>query len=100
MTDTSHVALQCITAPDVPPPAGHYSHAVKAGNWIFVSGVLPVTASPKADFAAQAEAALNLCRLAAADCGWPQVGAMYGLYRRHRPLARLQPAIRAVSARP
>ncbi|MEN3258670.1 RidA family protein [Sodalis endosymbiont of Spalangia cameroni] len=75
MTEISHVALQCITAPDVPPPAGHYSHAVKTGNWVFVSGVLPVTVTPEADFAAQTEAALRQCQqiLAAAGCGWPQV---------------------------
>ncbi|CRL45916.1 hypothetical protein SGGMMB4_04067 [Sodalis glossinidius str. 'morsitans'] len=32
MTDTSHVALQCITAPDVPPPAGHLFPCGKSGQ--------------------------------------------------------------------
>ncbi len=29
---------EIITSPDAPPPVGPYSHAVKAGNLVFVSG--------------------------------------------------------------
>ena len=27
------------------PPGGHYAHAVRAGEWVFVSGQLPITPS-------------------------------------------------------
>lgn len=30
-----------ITADGVPPPAGHYSHAIRAGDFLFVSGQVP-----------------------------------------------------------
>jgi 2-iminobutanoate/2-iminopropanoate deaminase len=44
------------------PPGGHYSHAVTAGGFVFVSGQLPVlpdgTHAPDADFATQATQAL------------------------------------------
>lgn len=75
MSDERPNTIISITAPEVPLPAGHYSHAVKTGNLVFVSGVLPVTVTPGADFSAQARAALELCRsiLAAAGCGWEQV---------------------------
>ena len=29
----------------MPPPGGHYSHAVSAGNLVFISGQLPITAT-------------------------------------------------------
>jgi 2-iminobutanoate/2-iminopropanoate deaminase len=32
-----------LMANDLPRPAGHYSHAVRAGGLVFVSGLLPVT---------------------------------------------------------
>jgi 2-iminobutanoate/2-iminopropanoate deaminase len=32
-----------LMATDLPRPAGHYSHAVRAGGLVFVSGLLPVT---------------------------------------------------------
>ncbi|MBD1553087.1 RidA family protein [Pseudomonas typographi] len=68
-------SLQCITAAGVPAPAGHYSHAVKVGDLVYVSGVLPVTVAPEADFVAQAHAAMVLCEkiLQAAGCTWAQV---------------------------
>lgn len=33
----------CVTAPKAPPPVGPYSHAVIAGNFVFVSGMGPFT---------------------------------------------------------
>ncbi|NDL65853.1 RidA family protein [Acerihabitans arboris] len=75
MPEEKTTLLHSIMTLEAPPPAGHYSHAVKTGNLVFVSGVLPVTVSPEADFTAQARAALDLCQhiLAAAGCGWAQV---------------------------
>ncbi|AOY95972.1 enamine deaminase RidA [Cupriavidus sp. USMAA2-4] len=29
--------------PSLPPPGGHYSHAVRANGFVFVSGQLPIT---------------------------------------------------------
>lgn len=33
--------LRTITAPDAPAPLGHYSHAVHAGDFLFLSGMVP-----------------------------------------------------------
>jgi len=30
-----------IVAAEAPPPAGHYSHAIRAGDFLFVSGQVP-----------------------------------------------------------
>lgn len=38
-----------INAPDVPPPGGHYSHAVAYGGFIYVSGQLGRTKGMSAD---------------------------------------------------
>lgn len=57
------------------PPAGHYSHAVRAGDFVFISGQLPTPATgahdPSAPLEAQCDQALaNLClALRSADCG-------------------------------
>ncbi|WP_277185916.1 RidA family protein [Caballeronia sp. BR00000012568055] len=37
-------AIKLINAPGLPIPAGHYSHATRAGNLVCVSGQLPVRA--------------------------------------------------------
>ena len=34
--------MEDILAPTLPKPAGHYSHAVRAGGLVFVAGLLPV----------------------------------------------------------
>jgi 2-iminobutanoate/2-iminopropanoate deaminase len=68
-----------ITAPDVPAPRGHYSHAVTANGLVFVSGQLGVRAdgSHTADqpFEVQARQTLvNLIAiLKAAGCGTADV---------------------------
>jgi len=36
------MSFEDIMAPTLPRPAGHYSHAVRAGGLVFVSGLLPV----------------------------------------------------------
>lgn len=35
------VGREAIVAAGAPPPAGHYSHAVRAGEFLFVSGQVP-----------------------------------------------------------
>jgi len=39
------MTLKFITAPDAAPAGGHYSHAVSANGFTFVSGILPVVAA-------------------------------------------------------
>lgn len=63
--------VQQITAHDVAAPGGHYSHAVRDGDTIYISGQLPVapdgTHRADADFARQARLALaNLLAVAKA----------------------------------
>ncbi|MBI3523087.1 MAG: RidA family protein [Betaproteobacteria bacterium] len=54
-------------------PGGHYSHAVRAGGLVFVSGQLPVTAQghtlKDAPFGVQARQSLDNCRVALAEAG-------------------------------
>ena len=54
--------IRCANPADAAPPGGHYSHAVTAGSFVFISGQLPVrpcgTHAPEADFATQANLAL------------------------------------------
>jgi len=70
--------MKLITIPGAPPPAGHYSPAVEAGGFVFVSGML-ASADPadaqKMNFEAQARQVLARCAqaLAAAGCSLNQV---------------------------
>ena len=51
---------QVVTGPDLPPPIGPYSHAARAGGFVFVSGqpgVNPVTGAVPASFGGQARQA-------------------------------------------
>ncbi|MGL4727591.1 MAG: RidA family protein [Bosea sp. (in: a-proteobacteria)] len=103
-----------ITAPDVPAPRGHYSHAVKANGFLFVSGQLGVRedGSHTADqpFETQARQTLdNLMRiLKAAGCGpadvakvtvyivgmehWALFNALYAeVFGAHRPARAVVP---------
>ena len=70
--------MRLINVPGLPPPAGHYSPAVQAGGFVFVSGMLP-SADPldarRHDFAAQSRMALARCRqvLEAAGCSLQDV---------------------------
>jgi reactive intermediate/imine deaminase len=51
------MSIEEIMAVGLPRPAGHYSHAVRAGGLVFVAGLLPVAADGRAlggePFAAQ-----------------------------------------------
>ena len=55
------------------PPAGHYTHAVRAGDWVFVSGQLPITASGEklvdASFETQARQVLANVEAAVVSAG-------------------------------
>lgn len=75
MSTQKNDAIELITAPSVPRPGGHYSHAARAGNLLFVSGVLPVAVNPGDSFEAQSRAAMDQCQriLEAARCGWTDV---------------------------
>ena len=65
--------MEFIQSPQLPPPAGHYSPAVRAGGFVFVSGVLPGT--DVSGFEPQVRDALERCRLVlqAAACDLHQV---------------------------
>lgn len=56
MAGNAHL-IQLIQPEDVAPPGGHYSHAVVANGFVFVSGQLPITADgqrlTQASFATQ-----------------------------------------------
>jgi reactive intermediate/imine deaminase len=70
--------MQLIHVPGAPPPVGHYSTAVEAGGFVFVSGMLPSAKPEDADqhdFEAQSRMVLARCEqvLAAAGCRLDQV---------------------------
>jgi 2-iminobutanoate/2-iminopropanoate deaminase len=71
--------IQLINAPELPVPAGHYSHATRAGNLLCVSGQLPIrpdgTHTGDLPFSIQAEQALGNLRavLQAAGAGFKDV---------------------------
>lgn len=106
--------IRCVNPAESAPPGGHYSHAVSAGGFVYVSGQLPVlpdgTHAPEADFAAQAAQALaNLfAALAAAGTSrqaivkvtvyvtdiadWPVFNALYAqAMGDHRPARTVVP---------
>lgn len=107
-------AIETISAPELPAPAGHYAHAVAYKDLVFVSGQL----APRADgshtaqepFAAQARQALAnlLAILRAAGCGpqdvvkvtaylvgvenWPEFNRIYAeSFGAHRPARSVVP---------
>ncbi|KND58149.1 Translation initiation inhibitor [Candidatus Burkholderia verschuerenii] len=59
-------SIELINAPGLPVPAGHYSHATRAGNLVCVSSQLPVrpdgTHTSDLPFEAQAEQTLQNVR--------------------------------------
>jgi 2-iminobutanoate/2-iminopropanoate deaminase len=71
--------IQLINAPELPVPAGHYSHATRAGNLVCISGQLPIrpdgTHTGDLPFSIQAEQALGNLRavLQAAGAGFKDV---------------------------
>lgn len=104
--------MEIITAPDVPSPKGHYSHAVAANGLIFVSGILPEPASSGEpdSFERQVRAVFARCQqiLAAADSSlddvvqctayisdvalWPEFNDLYGsIFGAHKPARAVVP---------
>lgn len=70
--------MQLFNIPGAPLPVGHYSQAVEAGGFVFVSGMLPSTDPDDArqhGFEAQSRMVLARCAqvLAAAGCRLDQV---------------------------
>jgi reactive intermediate/imine deaminase len=70
--------MKHIATPDAPPPGGHYSQAVQAGGFVFVSGMLPgadAVSTGADNFERQVRAALQHCErvLAAAGCTFKDV---------------------------
>jgi reactive intermediate/imine deaminase len=121
--------VEYIHTDEAPAPGGHYSQATAYGDLVFVSGQLPITAGPAADFATQAKSALAslMSILRAADCGpehvlrvtayivgienWPKFNAIYAeTFGEARPARSVAPVpelhhgylveIEAVAARP
>ena len=66
-------AIACVNPPSMAPPGGHYSHAVRAGGLVFVSGQLPITPAGEKlagePFEAQARQALANVGAALAGAG-------------------------------
>lgn len=101
-------AIAFANAPDMTPPAGHYSHVCVANGFVFVSGQLPIdsTGTPLSDasFDVQAkqvlrnvDAALKAARVTRDDlvqvrvfvsdiAHWPAFNALYAEWiGAHRP---------------
>jgi 2-iminobutanoate/2-iminopropanoate deaminase len=105
--------MNIIHTNDSPHQAGHYSQAVEAQGFVFLSGMLPDVASidPSArDFGAQSEAVLRQCQavLATAGCtfddvvqctayivgvgNWPAFNAIYArVLGPHKPARAVVP---------
>jgi 2-iminobutanoate/2-iminopropanoate deaminase len=70
--------MKIISTTDAPAPGGHYSQAIEANGFIYVSGMLPTLSSPGGasdSFDDQTRSALQHCErvLAAADCSFNDV---------------------------
>lgn len=104
--------MQLISTPTAPTPGGHYSQAVHAGGFVFVSGMLPGPPAPGEgdSFERQARAVLSHCRrvLEAAGCAltdvvqstvylvgverWPEFNSIYAdVFGAHRPARAVVP---------
>ncbi len=63
LSEGPHMDRQVVSGPDLPPPIGPYSHAVRAGGFVFVSGqpgIDPVTGEVPGDaFGAEARQAFT-----------------------------------------
>jgi len=95
-------AIACINPNDSAAPGGHYSHAVTAGGFVFVSGQLPIAHDGRkladASFEEQTQQVLDnvACALTAAGSGveklvqvrvyvtdiaqWPQFNTLYAAW--------------------
>lgn len=60
--------MKFIEADNIPKPKGHYSHAVRSGSSLYVSGQFPSCSSAE-DFKAQVSSALERCSLVLESAG-------------------------------
>lgn len=58
-----------IILPNLPPPNGHYSHAVIFNGAAYVSGVLPMRVKPAASVKDQFDAVFDVIEEILAECG-------------------------------
>ncbi|WP_164157178.1 RidA family protein [Sandarakinorhabdus rubra] len=87
--------LTPITTSDAPRPAGHYVQGMQAGDWLFVSGQLPITPDGTirhdADFTEQADLAianaLAVVRAAGKDVSRIAKATLYVVGIAHWPAA-------------
>jgi len=106
-------SMNIIHTNDSPRPAGHYSQAVEAQGFVFLSGMLPdiSLSDPSArDFSAQSEAVLRQCQAVLAAAGstlddvvqctayivgvenWPAFNAVYArVLGPHKPARTVVP---------
>jgi reactive intermediate/imine deaminase len=104
--------MEIMTAPDVPSPKGHYSHAVAVGDLIFVSGILPEALNPGEpdSFERQVRAVFERCQQILQASGsdlsrivqctayisdvalWPEFNAIYAsILGSHKPARAVVP---------
>ncbi|WP_321812278.1 MULTISPECIES: RidA family protein [unclassified Burkholderia] len=105
--------MKIIQSSDAPAPGGHYSHAIQANGFTFVSGMLPgpgVATSGPDNFERQVRATLEHCEsvLEAAGCAfedvvqctayivgierWPEFNRIYAAYfGEHQPARAVVP---------
>jgi reactive intermediate/imine deaminase len=68
--------MEFIQSTELPPPAGHYSQAVAAGELVFLSGILPAKdIAQDVFFEVQCNSVFDQCEkvLRAAGCGFADV---------------------------
>lgn len=84
-----------IILPSLPPPNGHYSHAVIFNGAAYVSGVLPMRVKPEDSVKDQFEAVFDVIEVILKECGsslekvvncrvyiahlkdWPEINRLY-----------------------
>ncbi|MDB5841385.1 MAG: endoribonuclease [Herminiimonas sp.] len=105
--------MKIISSADAPAPGGHYSQAIEANGFVFVSGMLPTlmaAGGASDEFDAQVRSALQHCErvLAGAGCGlhdvvqctayivgvdnWPLFNRVYSeRFGQHKPARAVVP---------
>ena len=105
--------MRLIQSPELPPPGGHYSHAVEANGMVYLSGILPSPAQvdpASASFEAQCASVFDQCEkvLRAAGCSfndvvqctvylvgveqWPALNGAYAqVFGAHKPARAVVP---------
>ena len=112
--DGEAMTIKFINAPDAAPAGGHYSHAVSANGFTFVSGILPVVAGAQGHtilpIANQMESVLANALAILTEAGytreqvvkttiyvvdianWPEIDSLYAaFFGSHRPARAVVP---------